>query len=312
MAIIKRPDKPVLYSRFKFKGRVYLRSTGTNDRRKAEAWERRFRTELENSFAAPYPDLAKLRDLDVARMRMEGRNEQYIKNGVINKYKWLIEFFPDLRKINEETLRQYVEHRLAMGVRRQTISKELVCLKRGLRLADIPGPSYWPKLAKDKPDPKIASKEHSRERWLKWLSFLEGEALDLALFALLTGLRKEELYRVTREDVDGNMLTVREKAQRPEPRQVWLCETAMEIFQRAIPFHSDHKKAYKAAALQTGTTNITLRDCRAAFATAGQLGDARATYVALGQSGTPTWVFLGMNNDRFRKVAEAAEAWLRQ
>ena len=200
--------------------------------------------------------------------------------------------------------------RRLQGIRRQTISKELVCLRRGLQLADIPGPNYWPKLAKDKPNPKIASKEHSRERWIEWLNLLPQEARDVAVFAILTGLRKEELYRVTRDDLNGRMLKVHEKGQRPESRRVWLTDTALKIFQRAVPFKQSHRTAYRLYALRTGTTNITLRDCRAAFATAADLaGDLRATNIAMGHSGIPAR-YQKSDMERLRRVAEAVETWL--
>lgn len=313
MTIVKRPETNILYARFKLKGRAYLLSTGKTNQREAETWERRFRTKLEEQGDAPtlIPTLAVLRDLDEKRMRAEGRAEAYITRGVLNNYKWLIAYFSDVSKVTDASLVEYVKHRQSLGRKRQTIAKELVCLKRGFQLAQIPGPTYWPKLSRDPADPKRSSKRHSAERFRKWLALLEGEAKDLALFALLTGLRREELYRVRPEDIDGSVLTVKEKVRRPEPRRIWLSKTALTIVPR-LPFKSDHKKAHKTAALQTQpkTTNITLRDCRAAFATSGDLaGDSRATDMAMGHSGVPAR-YQKSDLERLRRVAEAVEKWL--
>jgi hypothetical protein len=320
MAIVKRLETDILYAQFKHKGRRYLRSTGTTNHQKAEAWERRFRAELEREPDTPAltPTLAVLRDLDVARLREEGRSEAYITRGIINNYKWLIHFFPDVSYVTAETLQAYVKHRRRnTGTRRQTIAKELTTLKRGFSLAQLVGPAFWPKLSRDEKDAAKSSKKHSLERFRAWLALLTGEARDIALFALLTGLRREELYRVRpQEDIDGSVLTVREKVRRQNGRrrEVWLSKTALAIVPR-LPFQKDHKKTHKTAALADGVadkagTNITLRDCRAAFATAGdRAGDSRATDLAMGHSGIPAR-YQKSDYERLRKVAEAVEAWL--
>lgn len=311
MTIIKRPGTEVLYSKFKYKGRQYLKSTGTTNIRDAEAFERRFRTELENTPETPKltPNLTILRDLDVKRLREEGKTEAYITRGVINNYKWMIAYFQDVSKVTDASLVEYVAHRRTLGRKRQTIAKELTCLKRGFQLARLAGPTYWPKLSRDPKDAKRSSKKHSAERLRKWLDLLEGEAKTIALFALLTGLRREELYRVLPEDIDGSVLSVREKVRRPEPRRIWLSKTARKLIP-LIPLRADHKKAHKTASMQTGTTNITLRDCRAAFATAGdRAGDSRATDMAMGHSGVPAR-YQKSDLERLRRVSEAVEEWL--
>lgn len=318
MPIRRRPGTDQWYWRFQYKGRTYEKSMGTSSvreaTRKGQDWESEVRRRIDAD-AEPelYPTLAVLRDRDVARMREEGRNERYIKLGVEVNYRALMRFFSDVRAVTPDSLESYVKHRRAQGVRRQTISKELTCLKRGFRLMRISAPEFWPKLPKDKKDAKLASKRHDASTWQAWLRKLKGEAFDVALFALCTGLRRGELYRVKPEDVrevQGYLvLQVHEKIKRDHQRQIVLGPLAQTVLPR-LPFRQDHKGAHAAACRGNASGNITLRDCRAAFATAGdRAGDSRATDLAMGHSGIPAR-YQKADYERLAAVAMAVESWL--
>lgn len=309
MALEKRPKTDNWFIVFTHQGQRYRKATGTTSRREAEAIERAYRAEIEASAAKPLtPTIAVLRDLDIARAREEGRTQKYIDKDIVSYFKYLQAYFQTADKVTEDSLVAYVKHRRAQGVRRQTVSKELAMLKRGLRLGRIKGPDFWPRLGRDVPDPKKASKRHDAAVWHSWLSRLHGEALHLALFALLTGLRRGELYRVLPEDVSGNILTVKEKVRRPSPRQIVLSPHALAIAKVAVPFKHEHKKAFLTAS-RPGKS-ITLRDCRAAFATAGDTsGDSRAVDLAMGHSGVPAR-YQKTDYDRLGRVSEAVTHWV--
>lgn len=310
MSLFKKPTSDQWHCVFVHHGRRYKKSTGTSDKRKAAEVERAWRVEIEksNTPAPLVPSITVLRDLDIARAREEGRTQRYIDRDIVGYFAHLHKYFQDVSKVTDASLLAYVKHRRDQGIRRQSISREIAILKRGLRLAHIEGPKFWPKLGRDPADPKLASKEHSVTVWCGWLSRLEGEALHLALFAMLTGLRRGELYRVLPEDIIDGVVTVKEKVRRPHPRRVVLSETAAKVAALAVPFRHEHKKAFLTAGRPR---SINLRDCRAYFAThAGDAGDGRAVDLALGHTGVPMR-YAKFDFDRLRKVAEAVETHLR-
>lgn len=315
MPIRKRPTTDQLYWRFQYKGRTYEKSMETSNLRDAKERGQRWEVQVKGQVAEPelYPTLAILRDKDVERLRDLGRNERYIRLGVQVNYRALMRFFPDVRAVTADSLEEYVKYRRKQGVRRQTISKELTCLKRGFQLARIKGPDFWPKLPKDKKDPKLSSKRHDIATWRAWLKGLRGEAFEIALFALCTGMRREELYRVQPTDIrtiDGySVLQVHEKIKRDNQRQIVLGPLAQSVIPH-LPFKQDHKGAHAAACKSSPTGNITLRDCRAAFATAAdRAGDSRATDLAMGHSGIPAR-YQKTDYERLAAVALAAETWV--
>lgn len=224
----------------------------------------------------------------------------------------LIPFFGFAHAITDDSLEAYVAHRRIEGARGQTISTELECLKRSLRLCRIRGPEFWPKLASDDPDKRKASKRHAVETWRAFIRRLDGEALDLALFALATGLRWAELYRVRAEDVrtEGayEVLTVQEKVKRSRQREVVLSATAKDVVPR-LPFARGHRKAFARAADDSPSGQITLRDCRAAFSTAAGGIDARMADLMMGHSGVPSR-YLKQDYERMYACVCGVEDWL--
>lgn len=291
----------------------------TASRREATSRGQKWEVETKASNAAPelYPTLAVLREADLARARAAHRAPSYIRDGLENYWRRLLEFFPDTRTCTVEGLKAYVKHRQACSTRNQTIMKELVTLKRGFQLAEMRGPDFWPKLGSDEPSEKQGSKRHDLIVWQVWLSRLHGPAYAVALFALLTGLRWGELYRVQPEhvqEVEGGYLALRvmEKVRRKNKRQVVLGPLARLILDLGLlPFpKQDHKKARLKASKDNPTGNITLRDCRAAFATAAdRAGDSRATDLAMGHSGVPAR-YQKADYERLAAVAVAVQEWL--
>jgi integrase len=278
---------------FQHAGKSYQVTTRTSNLREAQAFERRYRSEIESRGASDgavlVPTLRVMMDLDVARAREAGRTEEHIKKGLINQWLRLIAYFPDASHVSVSSIDTYVAHR-RKTTRRQTISKELTTLKRGLLLASarklaVPAIALWPKLAKDAPNPKQRSKSHPTERLWRFVLELKGEAQDMAVLALLTGMREGELRRIQPGDVVDGVLAVKGKSRRDEPRMIPLVPEALLIVSRA-PYTEDHKRTFRRASSAVGATGtITLRDCRAAFASAAdQAGDARGTDIIMGHS----------------------------
>lgn len=318
MPIRRRPTTDQLYWRFQHRGRTYERSMETSNVREATqrgmAWE----VEVKSAEAEPAlaPTLAVLRDKDIARLRALGRNEDYIRSGIKAKYANLIRFFPDVRAINPDSLEDYVKFRRKEGVRAQTITKELTCLKRGMLQMRLRIPEHWPKEPKDRKDKRLASKGHDLKAWRAWLAALakqrDPEAHSLALFALVTGLRHGELYRVQRDDLqvidDFWVLQVHEKIRRENPRKIVLGPIGQALWP-ALPFQREHRTGFLRAS-QVAEGSITLRDCRAAFrSAAGIARDRDASDMAMGHSGIPS-LYIKEHFDRLYGVACAVENWL--
>lgn len=322
MPIRKRPTTDQLYWRFQYKGRTYEKSMETSSIREAtrngQDWESEVRKRVDtDSEPTLYPTLAVLRDKDVARLRSKGRNEDYIRSGIVSKYANLIKFFPDVRAITADSLEEYVKHRQAQGVRTQTISKELVCLKRGLRQVRVKGPDFWPKEPKDNKNKALSGKGHNLKVWRAWLAALhkqrDPEAYQLALFALVTGLRWGELYRVQLEDIqildEFHVLQVHEKIRRENPRKIVLGPIG-QLLIPVLPFQRSHRTGFVRASAAVAEANITLRDCRVAFrSAAGICLDTDACNMALGHSGIPS-LYIKEHFDRLHAVAVTVEEWL--
>lgn len=318
MPIRRRPTTDQLYWRFQYRGRTYEKSMETSNVREATERGMKWEVEVKSAEAEPVlaPTLTVLRDKDIARLRALGRNEDYIRSGIVAKYQNLMRFFPDVRSVNSDSLDDYVKFRRKEGVRAQTITKELTCLKRGLRLMRLKAPEFWPKEPKDTKDKAIASKGHDLKTWRAWLAALkrqrDPEAHALALFALVTGLRAGELYRVQPEDLqalDGfHVLQVHEKIRRENPRKIVLGPLGQSVWP-ALPFRRQHRTGFELA-VPAGSPNITLRDCRAAFrSAAGIARDRDASDMAMGHSGMPS-LYIKEHYDRLYAVALAVENWL--
>lgn len=288
---------------------------------KREATERGQRWEVETKAAkeAPmlYPSLAILRDEDLARARKKEVVESYLRDGLGNYWKRLVEFFPgDVRSVTAESLERYVAYR-KLHAQGQTIQRELKTLKRGLTRAGFPLPRPWPDVATGSVNAKQASKRHDLKDWQHWLSRLEGPAYEVALFAILTGLRWAELYRVQVTDiseVEGGWmaLTVREKVKRKHPRKVVLSPLAQLLVDLGcVPFpEADHKRTRRRASKDFASGTITLRDCRSAFKTAGLkyvLGDI--VNKAAGHSGVAA-LYQKEDYDALARLALGVQTWL--
>lgn len=215
MSLKKREGSPFWWARFKVRGKEHFISTRTTLRRDAEKIERERRAELESAQPAPKQakaehGLADVAGLDIDRATAEGVQPEVITRAYHQNWKQLTSFFgadASPQVVTERTLLHYVLHRKKVGVRGQTIRRELTTLKRGLKLAKRAGwlldyPENWPKVKSDAPNVNQAGKLRDPADVQAWLNKLPAEAKDEALFAIFTALRATELKRVRYEWIE--------------------------------------------------------------------------------------------------------------
>jgi site-specific recombinase XerC len=315
--IPKKEGSRFWWCRFWVANKEYRRSTGETDRRKAEAVERRLRAEAEA--AAPPRGterrtlrLSDLAGLDYERAATAGRREPSLK---MIEYQWktIIGYLGDLPAdaINYTVAQRYVAGRRApveveykdkhgktrkriRKARNQSIRRELVALRRGLKLAIRHGalfrmPQDWPQLEADEVDERREGKLHPWDVLLRWLGALRPtapDAHDEAWFALLTGLRAKEIKRIEQGWVTkappgvGVPALLRLPASGTKTRKartIGLTPPALAILHRRVDAkpheplifsQGSHKTAYRAAARRIEYKKvITLRDLRATHMT---------------------------------------------
>lgn len=316
MPLYHPPKSRFWWFRFKVNGREFRGSTGKENRREAEAFERRKRSEVEARSPRKRHEnkrtLADVAGLDVQRAISEGVDEDTRIATLEHMWSWLVRILGDCdpERINAQIVGEYVAARRKRRIRGQTIRREVQCLARGLRLAyrrgwvsARPDTDEWPRIRSAPPSDKTSGKLHDVEVVRRWLEQLHADARDEALFVLLTGLRAKELKRVRASWVrpapaDLGVPAVLEipgaGAKTRKPRMVGLAQVAVDILARRtidadVPIfsQSDFKKHRAAAAKRLGyQVNITLRDLRHCHLTWGMqsTGDARATLEAAGHT----------------------------
>lgn len=332
MTLVKRPGSPFFYARFMIKGVPYMLSTGTANRDEAEKQQSILKDKMKAQTGNPVkrqltPTLTVVGDMDIERARGEGKTASYINNGISLHWKWLSGFFEDTKAVTTESLRAYVTSRVKAGRRGQTIKKELTTLKRGLKLGQAAGyavevPALWPKISDSDPDEKQEGRLVSRKGLRAFLEELEGEARDLALLAVLTGLRRAELYRIQPgwvreyegEAIPAVLRLPGHGTKGRKKREVGLVPAAMAIAKRA-PFKEEHKGAFRFASRRAKEWPrvVHLRDLRHTFATmaADITGDELGVAMVLGHvSGLMTLRYQTMNVARLAKIALAVAKWL--
>jgi integrase len=197
-----------------------------------------------------------------------------------------------------------ISHARTRGLAGQSIRRLVSCLKRGAKRAHREGflvyaPVDWPVVRSDAANVQQRGKLWSPEQIKAWLACLEGEAYDEALFALLTGLRSQELKRVKREWIKqtpgGVFLDLPpEGSKTHEGRQVAISDAALVVVescrQRSVPggmmfSGASHNRTRRTAARNAGLNGtVTLRDLRTYYLTHAAYADAIAAQAAAGHT----------------------------
>ena len=219
----------------------------------------------------------------------------------------------DPAAITYDVVVRYISARRGEGARGQSIAKETQALKRGLRIARRRGslasmPEEWPVVRRDPPDQRQKGSLHPVgviAAWLAQLADESDEAARQAEVAVRTGLRAEELRKLSFEWVEpapegsGVPAVLRIPAVAAKTRRervIGLTAEALGCIDAARSaqgawdtplFAGNHRKAFDAARKTIGyRKTITLRDlrhCHATWAAQGT-GDAAAAQAALGHT----------------------------
>ena len=325
-AIYKRPGSRTWWTRFKVNGRRIRCSTGEADepraRTKAAAIESEARRNARQRGPAPIgggPLIVELATADIESARARGVSAGTIETNTVHwrAIRWAEAFGGGHGRagiVSHASLKAYAIERREAGARGQTIRRELSMLRRALidarnrgEIVNIPDP--WPKIRSDAPHPTRRGREIPPHLVAKFLAELPDDGLrDTYAFALLTGLRAEEIHRLCLSWVEatppGSPVPAMVRApaygtKTRREREVGLLPEALEILRRrpqddldspVFPAF-DRRATVRAAAKRAGIAFVpTLRDCRTTHASvaAYSTGDAKAVQAALGHSNLKT------------------------
>jgi integrase len=226
---------------------------------------------------------------DFAKIWRE-RVEPHLKPSTALRWFGIIEnhlkpyFKGSLRSISGANVESYVAQRLKTGANPQTVNRELSVLRHMIKRA-----IRWEYLERDPLTKWPFSKEVVFQR-SRFLTEEEIERLLLAcedsrspylkafvLVALNTGMRRNEILKLTRQSIDWrNPLATLKDTKNGETLDLPLNDNAIEALRslparldgRLFPFKDDHSvsRAFRRAVEQAGITDFRLHDCRHTFA----------------------------------------------
>jgi site-specific recombinase XerD len=156
-----------------------------------------------------------------------------------------------ISEITVEAISQYKSKRLELGRANATVNRDLACLRRLLGMA-----VRQDKLSRSPFFERRVEflREQGRERILtfdeerRYLASASSTLRDVAVLILETGLRPEEVFRITEKDVElyRRCLHVRSGKTKNARRDVFLTDAAVEVVKRRI-------QAIPSAAHNAGT-----------------------------------------------------------
>lgn len=237
MGLVKRGE--MWWMSFVHEGRQIRRSTGTSDKRLAEAILGKIRGQIVEGrfFDKPKEESHTFEELmeryltEHAARRANRQREQYCVNN-------LKAFFgnPDLRHITPKRIVTYKNNRFADGVKPATINRELTTLKKAFNLAR----REW-EWCTDNPVCRVSMERenNTRDRWLtpEEEKRLLASALpwfrEVTVFALNTGMRMGEITALTWAGVDLFRRTVTIfRSKNGERRTIPINETVLSLLKQ--------------------------------------------------------------------------------
>lgn len=240
MGLYRRPDAKDWWMAFVYNGKLYRRSTGTTDRKIAERILGKVNTQIiENKWF----------DIDLSgHHTFDELMERYLHEVVCHKklstqetnriqIAHMLDFFGNLTldKITPALISDYRAERLKAGVKLRTIGYELTVLSHAFNIAL----KEW-KWVHENPmaSVKIYRKDNQIERWLtqeeeeRLLPFCKEWLKGLVVFALNTGMRMAEIFRLKWQHVDMTRKTVTIlESKNGQPRVLPLNQRAMSVLQ---------------------------------------------------------------------------------
>jgi integrase len=256
MGLVKRGT--IWWMSFMYQGQQVRRSTGTTDKRLAEAILGQVNVQIIEGrfFEKPEAQQRTLTELldrylsEHAARRANARRE-------LTSVKNLKAFFgtPTLEHVTPKRIVAYKNQRYADGVKPATINRELASLKKAFNLAR----REW-EWCDDNPVCRVSmEQEHNtRDRWLtideeaRVVSAAPAWLRELMVFAIHTGMRQGEILGLTWAGVDLFRRTVTVfKAKNGERRTIPLNQTGLELLKHKCGSRSVETELVFPSAAQT-------------------------------------------------------------
>lgn len=290
MGLVKRGD--TWWMSFMFEGRQVRRSTGTGDRRLAEAILGKIKCQIVEGRFLEKPKEEKRTFFELMdRFSTEHAVKRLSYPRLLIHVRHLRLFFGDspLDQVTPKRIVAYKNKRYGDGVKPATINRELATLKKAFNLAR----REW-EWCSDNPVTRVSmeKEDNARDRWLTRheegrLLSTAGEWLrDIVIFAVNTGLRMGEILALTWGPVDFSRRTLTVlRSKNGERRTIPLNRTVLELLgkrMKARPFSTELvfwsetgtqldgpnlRRAFRLIVKKSGLDDFHFHDLRHTFAT---------------------------------------------
>lgn len=234
MGLVKRGS--VWWMSFMYEGRQIRRSTGTSDKKLAQAILGKIRVQMVEGkyFDKPKEDAKTFTEL-MDRYLAEHASRRAHYRRYVNMVTNLKGFFgnPKLVHVTPKTIVAFKNKRYADGVKPATINRELAMLKKAFNLAC----REW-EWAKDNPVCRVSMEreQNTRDRWLteeeeaQLLAAAAPWVRELIVFAINTGMRRGEILALTWAGVDFTRRTVTVfRSKNGERRTIPINQTVLDL-----------------------------------------------------------------------------------
>ncbi|HXF92462.1 MAG TPA: tyrosine-type recombinase/integrase [Nitrospiraceae bacterium] len=267
MGLVKRGK--VWWMQFTYQGARIRRSTGTSDKRLAEAILAKVKVNL---VEGRYFDVSEEQTRTVTELLDRFEQEHVSKLASQRAYRGYLKhfraFFGDrtLAEITPKLIVAYKTHRYADGVKPATINRELACLKKAFNLAR----REW-EWCQDNPVSRVSMEKEAnkRDRWLtqeeerRLLAACPAWLREIVVFALHTGMRLGEILALTWSGVDLFRKTVTVfRSKNGERRTIPINQTVVDLLKRKARVRSLHTTLVFCS---TAHTQIEANNLRRAF-----------------------------------------------
>jgi integrase len=280
VSIFKRPRSPYWYCEIQVNGVRVVRSTGTDDKREARAYERRLRVQLEADAGKPKRTELTL-DQACGRYWLEKGSKLKAAEHEQRHLKKIVAVLGTglaLSGVSNESVAAVASEIAAHGGGAAAVNRCLAAFRQVCRRAQrVWGcevqPIHWSDHFQKEPRGRV-----------RWLTEAEAhrlldvcpEPLRLAVeWSLLTGCRKSETYGIRWPHVDFDRGQVSIPKSKTGARVVWLTEETRALLLRC-PRRNDTdlvfdktnaRKLFEAAVEAAGLTDFTFHDLRHTAAT---------------------------------------------
>ena len=290
MGLVKRGD--TWWMSFMFEGRQVRRSTGTGDRRLAEAILGKIKYQIVEGRFLEKPKEENRTFFELMdRFSTEHAVKRLSYPRLLIHVRHLRLFFGDspLDQVTPKRIVAYKNKRYGDGVKPATINRELATLKKAFNLAR----REW-EWCSDNPVTRVSMEKenNARDRWLtryeeaRLLSTASEWLQDIVVFAVNTGLRTGEILALTWGAVDFSRRTLAVlRSKNGERRTIPLNRTVLELLgkrMKARPFSTELvfwsetgtqldgpnlRRAFRLIVKKSGLDDFHFHDLQHTFAT---------------------------------------------